>query len=44
MAITMEHAAMSDKQNTISTVAYLFRNFKFLLWIVSSTDEQLNIY
>ena len=31
------------KHNKLSAVAYLLRNFTFLLWIVSSADGQLNI-
>jgi len=31
------------KHNKLSAVAYLLRNFKFLLWIVSSAEGQLNI-
>jgi len=31
------------KHSKLSAVTYLFRNFKFLLWIVSSADGQLNI-
>jgi len=34
---------LTNKTQKLSAVAYLFRNFKFLLWIVSSADGQLNI-